>query len=499
MFGSLRSASRQSANNLSRTDSLRTDDVDLSKPRRSIFGGSRRELSTAVPAIPEGSVSLVQSPTGHIHTALTGQQHGSNRSPLAVHTPPLAPPSLPIDADVSAWIAAIDEAAPEAHVMRPPQTLPEAPELPIGSISINHVRDEYSGKLFLRIFSTKLYWTDRPYKLNLRLGQQHLSSCGSKESKSINDWFLLDLAQAEGELVGNSSKSYLNVVPNVANLTIQLVVSVANTIQQKKKGFFAGALQRVRSRSAKASDGMSIASGSETCTNEGQSVASLTIPLVLLAIDELQQAKSLPASPRSGNEERFTALMALAGRASTSGLFGTFYLIDPATQEAAGEITLHAMSTPNSFVISRALGRTVQEARFQGPLTFLRPARTQYWQRVWGVVLGNELLLYDFQRHDRPQDWVIPLARVVKIDFLVSGSQSVTVENLIEIWLEEGVNLAGDTSKAYIPLQSSSPTSIPSNVGPTKLLAYADTADSASQWVNNISMAIWGQPYNSSY
>ena len=204
---------------------------------------------------------------------------------------------------------------------------------------------------------------------------------------------------------------------------------------------------------------------------------------------------------RVSADERINNLFSLATRARSSGVLGTFYLIDPVTQEAAGEITLHAIATPASFVLSRALGRTVQEARFQGPLTFLRPGRTIYWQRVWAVVLGNELLLYDFQRRDRPQDWALPLSRVVKIEFLPYGTPTISIDNLVEFWLEDGgANLAqhASESKAYLPLQ---PPTSPSALSAQqhKVYAYADSTEAAGLWINNISMAIWGQPYNTSY
>lgn len=484
---------------LSRTDSVKS--TESSRRRR--FGIFSRKDATAQQSnaqqqiVPGMECVLMEAAVGgHLHILTNAN---ASRSPLALHASSNGTVSNgyqegSINPYLAHWMTAVNENAPEVHIIHAPRCLPDIPDLPVGSIALNHNRDEYSGKLFVRILTTRLFWTDRPYKLNVRLGaSQTLASCSSNDNKDIQDWFLLDLAHADGELLGNSSKSYLgSVVDNLASLTVE-VVPVSVNVTTKKRGFFSG-LTRVKSR---------VKSGTESAMTGmdgdigGQLVASLNVPLVLLAMDELENIKSQPCSPRINAEERLSNLMTLAGRARTAGVLGTFYLIDPATQEAAGEVTLHAIATPGSFVVSRALGRTVQEARHQGPLTFLRPGRTQFWQRVWGVVLGNELLLYDFQRRDRPQDWAIPLSRVVKIEFLPTGNSATGVESVLEFWLEDGVNVAQHASeaKSYVTMHPASPISS----GPSKVYAYADSAEAASQWINHISMAIWGQPFNATY
>ena len=102
-------------------------------------------------------------------------------------------------------MATVNENAPEVHVIHAPRCLPDIPDLPVGSITLNHNRDEYSGSIFLRILSTRLFWTDRQYKLKIRLGHhQTMTSCVSNANHDVQDWFLLDLSQAEGELIASN-------------------------------------------------------------------------------------------------------------------------------------------------------------------------------------------------------------------------------------------------------------------------------------------------------
>lgn len=483
MFKTPKSPSKVSIS--SRPESLRSESIKNSR-LGSIFSSSRKDLSTGAnqPNAILGleCVPLESATNGHLH--LPPQ---NNRSPLA------GPVS--ISPELAQFMTTVNENAPEVHVIHAPRCLPDIPDLPFGSITLNHNRDEYSGSIFLRILSTRLFWTDRQYRLKVRLGHhQTLTSCVSNANHDIQDWFLLDLSQAEGELIG-SNKPFATHEQQAA-LSIE-VHPQPLTEATKKKGFFSG-LTRVKSRTSTTKDSATIAS--QTDVGSEQLVASINIPLVLLALDELETIKNQPLGLRISADERINNLLSLASRARSSGVLGTFYLIDPATQEAAGEITLHAIATPGSFVLSRALGRTVQEARFQGPLTFLRPGRTLYWQRVWAVVLGNELLLYDFQRRDRPQDWALPLSRVVKIEFLPCGTPTISIDNLVEFWLEDGSNMAqyASESKAYLPLQPpTSPSAL--STQQNKIYAYADSTEAAGLWINNISMAIWGQPYNTSY
>lgn len=523
------------------------------------------------------------------------------RSPLGLSSASIANPAsfyiprIPPQ-DVTKWAISVG-ALPEVHLVKPAEPIPEIPselyQLPPGSITFKRQgtfgdllptnSDSWGGWCFVRIAQTKLYWTNRAFKASVRLtGGTGTSGLPSSLSSSIplqalsclsdsasNEWFLLDmkqtLTQASLELIpltAPSSRSYLNLRNGLPSNTSapSLVIELHPTNNasgldssgnlsvfggaSKKKGFFAGALERVKSRRGSKAD---CASGADTPSSQGaqmqppQIIASVSIPLALLAMDDLNEA----SQQQSQKEDDISSLLVgHATRASSLGLQGTFYLIDPATSEAAGEITLHAVCTPQTFYIGRAAVNSArasaeQEVKFQAPLTLLSQstnqpfgqrgsiltnpttslfAAPQSWQRVWAIILGNsELLLHDFQRRDYIAQEVgyttLPLQRIVKLDYhpnkysnpgaLLVNSSLPAVEHLIEIWFDQD-NSNNLKNQAPINYYNSSQGQMVSQQQQhardadqiTKIYAYADDEASALAWINNLSLVIWNEPFN---
>lgn len=501
------------------------------------------------------------------------------------------------------YMLSVDAEYPEVAFQHPPRALPDPPSLPPSSLAINSSHTEnhtslisLTGKVFVRLSALKVYAvlasSHQDLRVRVKVGPvQFATSCPIPHSQDISsspkssplatsdhinnrkgsskhpinkwsEWFVLDVTQAEGPIgehpliadFGKSGGSRLNLssmatAANQSQLTIELV-NHNNALRQpnantNNHGSSLGFLARIRSRASSSSNVTRLGN----CTAEGDEIlGSLSMPLALLAMDDVKRAQSvkknhqpsshyLPRNQPKANHDDDGG----GEKVKDLGVSGTFYLVDPGTQEAVGQVAMHALCTPQSFLVGRALTHNTSNAdppRHSGSLTFLRrqssnnisgqamQIKRPFWQRSWAVLQASDLVLFDPLKKDRPQDWLLPMNRIRSISLhnttanatnriAVGGEEGpVCVANVLEITLADPDEMSRhpkeffnstarlNYAQKYFLHLPQHPTNNNMNSkgsndtgGQQRLLAYADSGKEALAWANQLSLAVWGQPW----
>lgn len=150
--------------------------------------------------------------------------------------------------------------------------------------------------------------------------------------------------------------------------------------------------------------------------------------------------------------------------------WGTYYLCDSQNNnKIIGEITFDISESPECFNIAPIFSKTAKnESNFSGPLTVLRnEGRVAHWQRITGTIANRELLAFDFQRSTGSALWTRPLKQVSALEF--TRRHPMSINNVLELTFANG----------------------------EKMFAYTDDEKLGMKWADKLSLAIWGQPYNS--
>lgn len=149
--------------------------------------------------------------------------------------------------------------------------------------------------------------------------------------------------------------------------------------------------------------------------------------------------------------------------------WGTYYLCDGQNNnKILGEITFDISESPECFNIAPVFSKTVKnESNFTGPLTVLRnEGRVAHWQRITGTIANRELMAFDFQRNIGSPLWARSLKQVSALEF--TRRHPMSINNVLELTFATG----------------------------EKMFAYTDDEKLGMKWADKLSLAIWGQPYN---